>query len=97
MFRNNGNVLFFAEFACTPMVAPSEAYNLDDGTELWTTKLRAVGGGCHSAYMNQINMGMGPGIISIHGTEDLGDYIEVLDQHTGMCLAHKVYRRLNGS
>lgn len=104
VFRTVKNVLYFAHFSFSTYGCTVAAYDLNNGKKLWETKLNAAGTGVHSAYWNQVTMGLsnspdneGDGIVSITGREEFGDYIEILDQKTGRVLAHKRYRTAFGT
>ncbi|HLW63986.1 MAG TPA: hypothetical protein VKS79_01625 [Gemmataceae bacterium] len=98
-FRTDKNVLYFAQFPPGDCGCTVSAYDLDTGKKLWSTALNAVGRVAHSAYQNQVMMGLGQlhmepdGVVSITGKESYGDYLEILDRKTGAILAHKVYRQ----
>ena len=98
-FRAYSNLLFFADFSPIGSGCAIAAYDLGSGTEIWRTKLEAVGDPSHSKYRNAITMGLssmdgkGEGVVTITGSESYGDYIEVLDRRTGKQLAHRIYRQ----
>ncbi|MDB5325733.1 MAG: hypothetical protein JWM57_1302 [Phycisphaerales bacterium] len=101
-FLTEKNVLFFAHFEPSSDGCMVTAHDLATGRKLWETKLSAAGASRHSAYSNEVTMGLSSltgteerdeGTVSITGRESYGDYVEILDQHTGIVLAHKVYRQ----
>jgi hypothetical protein len=102
VFRTEKNVLYFAHFGTSSQGCTVTAHDLGSGNMLWETKLNAIPLAPHSAYSNEVTMGLsdltgteenGEGIVSIRGRESYGDYIEILDRETGKVLAHKVYRQ----
>jgi hypothetical protein len=101
-FRTVGNILYFPHFWPSSTGCTVAAYDLTTGKKLWETKLNAMGYPGHSAYRNEVTIGVGKvegidkageGSVSVYGHETFGDYIEVLDQKTGTLLAHKIYRK----
>jgi hypothetical protein len=102
VFRTEKNVLYFANFSTSSQGCTVTAHDLATGKQLWVTKLNAIPLAGHSAYSNEVTMGLSSltgteekeeGIVSITGRESYGDYIEILDRETGKILAHKVYRQ----
>src|SRR5206468_2871000 len=102
VFGADKDVLYFAQFSRCGSGCTVVAHELTTGAKLWETKLSAVGTPQHSAYLNQVTMGVSktPGgdsederVLFITGRESFGDYVEVLDCKTGTPLAHKVYRQ----
>jgi len=102
VFRTENNVLYFAHFPTSGSGCVVTAHDLATGKEFWKTTLSAVGTPTHSAYSNEVTMGLssltgvdgkGEGVVSITGRESYGDYVEILDRATGKVLAHKVYRQ----
>jgi hypothetical protein len=102
VFRTEKNILYFAHFSPWGQGCTVSAHDLDSGKKLWETKLDALPLAGHSAYSNEVTMGLSSltgteqkdeGIVSITGRESYGDYVEVLDRETGRVLAHRVYAR----
>ncbi len=94
VFRTDktGSVLFFAAFGRSGSGCTLLAYDLGTGKELWKTRRDLLKVRERTGYSNELNLRIGPEIISVYGHESNGDYIEVFHQRTGRCLAHKVYR-----
>ncbi len=101
VFRTEGNNLYFADFAPSASGCTVSAHDLTTGRERWRMTLAAVGKQVHSAYSNRVTVGFsrlpgvdkeGDGVVCITGRESYGDYVEILDRHSGVTLAHKVYR-----
>ncbi len=82
------------------------AYDLRDGKKLWESKLKAISVLSHSAYRSEVTMSnssvTGPAgavayVLTIHGHETFGDYIEILDCETGKLLAHRQFDSVEDS
>ncbi len=58
-FHSEGNVLYFADFFPSSTGCSVAAYDLANGKQLWETKLSAMGNPGHSAYRNQVVLGVG--------------------------------------
>ena len=102
VFRTSGNVLYFASFPTWGQGCVVTAHELKTGKKLWETTLSAVGSSSHSAYSNEVTMGLAgsdegkdldEGVVSITGRESYGDYMEILDRKTGKVLAHRIFRK----
>lgn len=92
-FLEAGGVLYFLHFHPSSSGAQVSAHDLTSGKKVWMTNLTALGPIEHSAYGNTTVIEEGEGVIRVFGRESYGDYAEVLDQKTGVVLAHKVYSR----
>jgi hypothetical protein len=98
----DGGHLYFADYSPASSGCAIEAYNLDTGNREWRTELHHERPGGHSAYSNNVTMGLntkglvkdesaGSAII-VMGSESYCDYMEILDRQTGESLAIKNYR-----
>jgi hypothetical protein len=98
VFRQKDNVLFFASYAKSSQGCTITAYDLRNGKQLWETPLQVLKSVSHSAYSNEINLGLPSGdsgkdhALCVTGHESHGDYKAILDLETGEILAQRVYR-----
>ncbi|MDP9175406.1 MAG: hypothetical protein M3O30_16310 [Planctomycetota bacterium] len=74
------------------------AFDSVTGNKIWEHELEAVGLVPHSVYSNRVIMRQlvdtkEGNSLCIIGRESFGDYEEVLDEASGMQLAHKIYRQ----
>jgi len=99
VFAESNNVFFFAAYNGGGCGCAIAAYDLGTGKRLWETPLEVVGPVEHSAYRNEINLGLPFGpygkdqVLCVTGHESYGDYRVILDMKTGESIAQKVYRK----
>ncbi len=96
---DSGKVLFFAQFPHNGTGCTILAYSLQNGKELWKTRLHALGITKqidHLRYSNKVDISARLDSVRVWGRESFGDYSEKLDPRTGKIVAHKVYPRTEG-
>ena len=64
------------------------AWDLKESKQLWATSLKAVPYLASSQYVNQINMTIEEGQITVFGNESYGQYIETVDLKSGKTTSH---------
>lgn len=91
VFKIHDDVLYYPIFHYSASGCQIAAYDLKQGNELWKTSVRGIGGVDHSAYRNVITLDVSDDVVSIHGHESFGDYIEFLDRASGQTVGHRTY------
>ena len=64
------------------------AWDLKESKQLWATSLKALPPRPTSQYVNQINMTIEEGQITVFGNESYGQYIETVDLKSGKTTSH---------
>ena len=91
VFKIHDGVLYYPVFHFSSSGCQVVAYDLEKKKELWKTSVKGIGGVLHSAYRNLITLDVNTDVVTIHGHESFGDYIEFLDRNSGEMVGHQTY------
>jgi hypothetical protein len=89
VFRIQGDRLYYAAFHYSSSGGHVVAVDLNKGSEVWQSPLKALGGILHSAYLNRLTVDANDEVVSIYGNESMGRYLEFKDVQTGETVGHK--------
>jgi len=89
VFRIQGDLLYYAEFHYSASGGRVVAVDLTSGKPLWQSRLKALGGVRHSAYLNRMTIDANDDVVSVYGNESMGRYLEFKDVRTGKTVGHK--------
>src|SRR5262245_43219916 len=90
-FRVEGDVLYFPEYERVASGCALVAYDLKAGKQLWRTGLRGLGPVQHDRYVNEVDLTVVDGVVTVYGRESSGRYVERVDAKTGRTLEHKTF------
>lgn len=91
VFKIHEGVIYYPIFHFSSSGCQVVAYDLEKRKELWRKRVRGIGGVLHSAYRNLITLDVNADVVTIHGHESFGDYIEFLDRNSGDTVGHRTY------
>jgi len=91
VFRILDDRLYYAKFHPSSTGGSVVAVDLGTGKELWTSGLKALGGIKHSAYRAILNLDCNRDVVTVHGNESMGRYIEFKRVDTGETVGHKIF------
>ena len=91
VFRIQNDILYYSLGHYSSSGCEIVAYDLGKKTERWKVSVKGIGPVQHSAYRNIVTLDVNDDVVTIHGHESFGDYIECLDIKTGKRLAHRTY------
>jgi len=83
--------LYYAKFHPSSSGGSIVAVDLTTGKELWRSELKALGGIRHSAYRSLLNLDCNRDVVTVHGNESMGRYIEFKRVDTGETVGHKIF------
>jgi len=93
VFQVTDDVLYYIDYSSSTSGGTFVVVDLKTGKEVWTSPLQAIGPVGHSKYFNAITFEINfpEALITVHGQESFGNYIECKDLATGRTIAHRVY------
>ena len=91
VFKIHDGVLYYPLFHFSSSGCRVVAYDLEKKKELWKKSVKGIGPVEHSAYRNIITLDVNTDVVTIHGHESFGDYIEFLDRTSGETVGHRTY------
>ena len=91
VFKIHDDILYYPAFHFSSSGCQIVAYDLKSKKELWRKKVKGIGSVLHSAYQNLITLDVNDNVVTIHGHESNGDYIESLDRNSGDIVSHQEY------
>ena len=93
VFRIMDDVLYYPEFHFSSSGCTVVAHDLKKQKEVWRVPVVGLGGVSHSAYLNTIAIDVGGDVVSIHGHESYGDYLQYKDRKNGKTVGQKIFRK----
>lgn len=91
VFRIHNDVLYYSLGHYSSSGCQIVAFDLGKKAELWKVSVKGIGPVLHSAYRNIVTLDVNDDVVTIHGHESFGDYIECLDIKTGKTVANRTY------
>ncbi len=91
VFRILDDRLYYAKFHPGSSGGDIVAIDLTNGTELWSSSLKALGAFSHSAYSSSLNLDCNREVVTVWGNESMGRYIELKRVDTGETVGHRIF------
>jgi len=83
--------LFVAQFGTTFDGCTIVAVDLKKGKELWHSRLKATSPRMYSKFSNRVTIETDRKVLTVHGHESFGDYLEFVDVESGKTLGHREF------
>jgi hypothetical protein len=94
VFRQQGDVLYYADFEVMASGCTLVAFDLKARRQLWRTPLQGLGPIEHSKYHNAVNLDVADGAVTVSGKESAGRYVERVDARSGRTVRNQVLPRM---
>jgi hypothetical protein len=94
VFRQQGDVLYYADFHPMSSGCALVAFDLKAKRQLWRTPLKGLGPIGHSKYHNAVNLEVTAEAVTVRGNESAGRYVERIDARSGQTVRTQVMPRM---
>jgi hypothetical protein len=82
-----GDTLYYSDHSAIASGASIVKVDLTTGKRVWTARLQGLGPIDHSRYRNRVRIEVGADVVTVHGEEAEGNYVELVDVASGKTLA----------